>query len=68
MITKLLNSSDVIEVMVAVVHDQIDTEPCRARYREALNSLVRLVRAEQMLELQRDFNKLTQFCDTRSHY
>ncbi|EGF32880.1 hypothetical protein QN362_16345 [Actimicrobium sp. CCC2.4] len=68
MTTKLLNSSDVIDIMVAVVHDQIDTDPCRARYREALNSLVRLVRAEQMLEMQRDFNKLTQFCDTRSHY
>ncbi|MFT5532701.1 MAG: hypothetical protein ACI8WM_000104 [Burkholderiaceae bacterium] len=68
MSAKLLNSSDVIDLMVAVVHDQIDTESCRMHYREALNSLVRLVRAEQMLELQRDFNKLTQFCDTRSHY
>jgi hypothetical protein len=68
MTTQLLNSSDVIDIMVSVVHAQIDTEPGRVRYREALNSLVRLARAEQMLELQRDFNKLTQFCDTRSHY
>ncbi|GAA4034275.1 hypothetical protein [Actimicrobium antarcticum] len=68
MTTKLLNSFDVIEIMVAVAHDQNNSEPYRARYREALNSLVRLVRAEQMLEMQRDFNKLTQFSDTRSHY
>jgi hypothetical protein len=68
MTTQLLNSSDVIDIMVSVVHAQIDTESGRVRYREALNSLVRLARAEQMLELQRDFNKLTQFCDTRSHY
>ena len=56
-----LTSADVIEIMVGVTFDQNNSAAYRTRYREALRSLVRLVRAEQMLEMQRDFNQLTQF-------
>jgi hypothetical protein len=68
MTAKVLSSIDVIEVMTGVACDQNNSEAYRIRYREALRSLVRLARAEQMLEIQRDFNQLTQFCDTRSHF
>ena len=68
MSTQLLNSNDVIEIMTGVTYEQNNSDAYRKRYREALQSLVRLARAEQMLEMQRDFNKMTQFCDSRSHY
>ncbi|MEC5216870.1 hypothetical protein RCH09_001824 [Actimicrobium sp. GrIS 1.19] len=68
MTTKVLTSSEVIDIMVDVVQDASSSEGYRSKYREALHSLVRLVRAEQLLEMQLDFNKLTQFSDTRSHY
>lgn len=65
---KLLNSDDVIEIMIDASFDQHGSDAYSARYRAALRSLVRLARAEQLLEMQRDFNQLTGFCDSRSGY
>ena len=67
MTTKLLNSDDVIEVMIGVSYEQNSSNAYSTRYREALHSLVRLARAEQLLEMQRDFNAMTQFGATRPH-
>ena len=68
MTTKLLNSDDVIEIMISVSYKQTSSDAYSTRYGEALRSLVLLARAEQLLEMQRDFNSLTQFGDTRSPY
>ena len=68
MATKIVNSDDVIEIMIEVAFDKNNSSLYREGYREALHSLVRLARAEQLLDMQRDFNKLTDCCDTRSHY
>jgi hypothetical protein len=68
MTTKILNSDDVIEIMIEVAFDKNNSSVFRDGYREALHSLVRLARAEQLLDMQRDFNKMTACCDTRSHY
>lgn len=64
--TPLLNSHDVIEIMIDTVFDEVKSLAYRDSYREALLSLVRLARAEQLLEMQRDFVQMTEFCDTRS--
>ena len=68
MTTPLLNSDDVIEIMIDTVFEEAKSLHYRDNYREALHSLVRLARAEQLLEMQRDFVKLTEFADTRSQY
>ena len=68
MSTPILNSEDVIEIMIDAVFEKAKSLQYRDNYREALHSLVRLARAEQLLEMQRDFIKMTEFCDTRSHY
>lgn len=64
----LLNSDDVIEIMVDTMFEEAMSMQYCDKYREALHSLVRLARAEYLLEMQRDFVKMTEFCDTRSHY
>lgn len=56
-----LNSDDVIEIMVDTVCEQAGLQHYRANLRQALQSLVRLSRAEQLLEMQHDFNTLTGF-------
>lgn len=68
MSTPILNSDDVIEIMIDAVFEEAKSLQHRDNYREALHSLVRLARAEQLLEMQRDFIKMTQFCDTRSKH
>jgi hypothetical protein len=68
MTTPLLNSDDVIEIMVDAVFEEAKSLYYLDSYREALHSLVRLARAEQLLEMQRDFIKMTEFCDTRSQH
>jgi hypothetical protein len=64
----LLSSDDVIEIMIDTVFEEAKSLQYRDKYREALHSLVRLARAEQLLEMQRDFVRMTEFCDTRSQH
>lgn len=64
--TPILNSDDVIEIMIDTVCDQAGLRDYRGNFRVALQSLVRLARAEQLLEMQRDFNTMTTFHPSRS--
>lgn len=57
--TPTLNSHDVIEIMLDTIGDHGAAPTYRASLRGALQSLVRLARAEQLLEMQRDFNTMT---------
>ena len=61
-----LNSDDVIEMMIDTVCDQSGLVNFRVNFRQALQGLVRLARAEQLLEMQLDFNTLTVFDAVRS--
>lgn len=64
--TSKLNSDDVIEILIDTVCEQAGLPNYRVNFRQALQGLVRLGRAEQLLEMQLDFNTLTVFDAVRS--
>ena len=57
--TPTLSSDDVIEIMLDTIGNHSAVPTYRTSLRSALQSLVRLARAEQLLEMQRDFNTMT---------
>lgn len=59
-------SDEVIEAMVDAMCGTIVSADHKQAYREALQGLVRLAQAEQLLSMQMDFNSMTTGCSLQS--
>lgn len=63
----IYSSEELIEELLTTTYDGHISTRQKHILREALRSLVRLAKAEQMLEIRTDVNKLTQNSDNILH-